>query len=652
MFCSIYSVVFVDEQPSTIVVVDDDKQPPSIHVVDNEQPPTTTVVDNVQPPSPLVVDDEQPPSLPDNGPSTSSLPVGAARQSPSSVNNKEKQKSYRPRKQMTKSKVLKKRRGTTTANAAVERQQPAQSKSTKNYDDDDITVHEKTFEPNRVPGAYINESFLRSSKEIEFFQLFFDNKIIETIVENTNKYAWANISKKQSYADKNGAWVETTPAEIKNFISLIIYQALVKVPTYDRYWSTKSLYHGLWAREIMTMKRFKALLAMLHVVDPFNEKDGDKLRKVGPFINNFKAKCKEFYQPSKNIAVDERLVKSKHRSGIRQYIKNKPVKFGIKLWVLADSQNGYTVDFYVYAGKNDSAVVANDLGLGYNVVMKLAEPYLNQGYHLFCDNFYTSPTLVKDLFIQGTHCCGTTTQNRKGYPDTMKDGSSWAKKESRGAMRWNRDGDCVAVQWKDNKLVTILSSIDSANLYVEVTRKKKEAGKWSTVSVRQPKCVQRYNKYMNGVDRSDQYLAKYNSLRKCIRWWKTLFFHMVDISLVNGFILFKHYQNMHPEIACLQRPKRYSVLEFREAVLRQLIGLNEFGDPPIYKANVNPQPKDFICSHLPQFSDTKRNCKLCYMKTKKELKIHSFCSTCNVHLHVTKQNNCFAEWHSSEFHQK
>jgi len=55
----------------------------------------------------------------------------------------------------------------------------------------------------------------------------------------------AKINSKQSYADKNGAWKETNPAEMKKFIACLVYQGLVKVPTYHRYWSTRSLYHGL-----------------------------------------------------------------------------------------------------------------------------------------------------------------------------------------------------------------------------------------------------------------------------------------------------------------------------------------------------------------------------------------------------------------------
>ena len=98
-------------------------------------------------------------------------------------------------------------------------------------------------------------------------------------------------------------------------------------------------------------------MALLHVVDPGSEDKGDKLRKVESFVTCFKSRCLALYQPRQNLAVDERMVKSRHRSGIRQYIKDKPTKWGIKLWVLADSSNGYTVDFNVYIGKEAGQTV-------------------------------------------------------------------------------------------------------------------------------------------------------------------------------------------------------------------------------------------------------------------------------------------------------
>ena len=129
-------------------------------------------------------------------------------------------------------------------------------------------------------------------------------------------------------------------------------------------------------------------MAILHVVDPATEAPGDKLRKVESLIDYFKSRCLSLYQPRQNLAIDERLVKSRHRSGIRQYIRDKPTKYGIKLWVLADSSNGYTIDFNVYIGKAAGRDVSEN-GLGYDVVMTLIKPFLNQGYRLFVDIIFT-----------------------------------------------------------------------------------------------------------------------------------------------------------------------------------------------------------------------------------------------------------------------
>ena len=74
----------------------------------------------------------------------------------------------------------------------------------------------------------------------------------------------------------------------------------------------------------------------------------DKLTRVQPLIDHVRRVSQDIFQPYEKIAVDERIVKSKHKfSGIRQFMKDKPVKFGIKLWVLADTITGYTSNMFV-----------------------------------------------------------------------------------------------------------------------------------------------------------------------------------------------------------------------------------------------------------------------------------------------------------------
>ena len=80
-------------------------------------------------------------------------------------------------------------------------------------------------------------------------------------------------------------------------IALIFYCGLVKVSSFNCYWSIKSLYHGLWARSIMSRDSFKALIGMLNVVDPGTEDEQDKLWKVNGFLQFLKKKCKSLYQP-------------------------------------------------------------------------------------------------------------------------------------------------------------------------------------------------------------------------------------------------------------------------------------------------------------------------------------------------------------------
>ena len=178
-------------------------------------------------------------------------------------------------------------------------------------------------------------------------------------------------------------------------------------------------------------------------------------------------------------------------------------------------------------------------------------------------------------------------------------------------MRWLREKPYLALQWKDNKVVTMLSIIHKATDFVMAKRKEKVDGKWEGIDVKQPKVIAEYNSYMNGVDKSDQILSSHNILRKCFRWWKTLFF---DLIVVNSFILFDESQK-HDKREEFRRPSGYSLLHFREELVRNIMDLPEHANPPVYAVKIprkNVVTLPHLTAHLPSFTKERRSCKVCY----------------------------------------
>ena len=53
-----------------------------------------------------------------------------------------------------------------------------------------------------------------------------------------------------------------------------------------------------------------------------------------------------------------------------------------------------------------------------------------------------------------------------------------------------------------------------------------------------PQMIVDYNANMGGVDRSDQLILYYGYAHRCKKWWKRVFFHLLDLVVVNSNILY------------------------------------------------------------------------------------------------------------------
>ncbi|CAG5017206.1 unnamed protein product [Parnassius apollo] len=95
----------------------------------------------------------------------------------------------------------------------------------------------------------------------------------------------------------------------------------------------------------------------------------------------------------------------------------------------------------------------------------------------------------------------------------------------------------AATSWKDNKQVLLLSTYVGANPVGTISRYDKKQKK--NISIPCPKVIEEYNAHMGGVDTMDSYLGRYRIRMKSKKWTNRLFQHMLDMAVINSWILYK-----------------------------------------------------------------------------------------------------------------
>lgn len=204
----------------------------------------------------------------------------------------------------------------------------------------------------------------------------------------------------------------------------------------------------------------------------------DKLYKVRRFLDQLLPRYAAEWTGHQWLAIDEQMIPYRGRVGFRQFVANKPKRFGIKVWAMADATNGYILQQQIYTGKNVEQRMP-DVGLGTRVVLDLTRGYENQGYIIVTDNFYTSPTLAQKLLQKGINSLGTVKGNNRDLPKELVFPKK--PKPMRGSSSWRTCGRLLAVSWYDNKPVYFLSTIhkplhspETSQVNKEVRRRSKQ----------------------------------------------------------------------------------------------------------------------------------------------------------------------------------
>ena len=179
-----------------------------------------------------------------------------------------------------------------------------------------------------------------------------------------------------------------TRAELWGFIALILNMGIIHLPDIESYWKTSWVCQVPFFRDILPRDRFQEIFWMLHAGTP--GVTARKVDKIKPLLDILLPRFQELYRPSQNLAIDETMVGFRGRFGSLQYMPQKPTKWGIKAFTLADAANGYLLNSLIYTGAQTLEHVDpayRSLPQPAQVVMDVMGQYLDKGHHLFTDRY-------------------------------------------------------------------------------------------------------------------------------------------------------------------------------------------------------------------------------------------------------------------------
>lgn len=256
----------------------------------------------------------------------------------------------------------------------------------------------------------------------DIFEIFFDNEIIEFLVEETQKYAIF-----LNHPDPN-----ITAAEIKCFLGILILSGYNTLPSKRMYWDVKDDAKNISVSNSMRRNRFLQIQRYLHFADNTKMDASDKAWKIRPLMDKIKKRCLDNFVPVQNLDFDESMIRYYGRHGCKQFIRGKPIRFGYKMWSL-NSTEGYMVNFDLYQGKNPRGNEIYETFFGKSaspLVLMLEElRHSNLPYNIHVDNLFTGFNLFAYLRYLGYGAVGTIRENRIPKSCPLLNKKSFSKKK-------------------------------------------------------------------------------------------------------------------------------------------------------------------------------------------------------------------------------
>ena len=428
-------------------------------------------------------------------------------------------------------------------------------------------------------------------------------------------------------------WRPTTTLELKKYLGLTFLMAINKKPELEMYWSQDELYFSSFfsRSEALSRDRFLALTHFLRFADYDQiEDENDSYKKIEPFLNEVQRICKNSRLPKKDISVDEKLMLYKGRLYFRQYIPNKRSRYGIKIYACCESQTGYLWNFLLHTSAKHHHCFGNDVPNAENfshserVIIELVKDILDQGYHIFADNWFSSVKLASFLIERNTLYTGTLRECR-GVPAMLR-----LYKTAVRESHFSRSGKVLIAKFADKKSsgkkTVYLIDTSSAAKRDDVTEVRKGG---EVIRMQKPSVIGIYNSNMGGVDRTDAEIHPYSANRNKLNWFLKTAMYFFQLLLRNAFVFYS------------ESGGRKNFLQFHEAAVRHFVLTSGTGRRPgaiipreIARSAEHCTPRELNLSHLPtRIPATSNNakpckrCRVCYSQgRRKETRFE--CTTC------------------------
>jgi hypothetical protein len=282
--------------------------------------------------------------------------------------------------------------------------------------------------------------------------LFCDELFMKIVVDSTNKEMTRAFTEGSRLHDL----MLLDISEAKAFLGLLILIGVLR----GRREPLQQLWDDKWGRPIfratMGINRFKTILRYMRFDDKETRAErrvADKLAAIRELFEHFVNSCRTYYELSPCTTVDEQLSPFRGRCPFRMYIKSKPAKYGMKLWVLCDSETAYCGNAQVYTGKEGNVP---EKGQGARVVKDLVTYIYNTGRNITMDNFFTDVELADHLLTQKLTVVGTVRKNKACLPaellETGRDVQS-------SIFLFTKDMTLTSYVPKANKCVVLLSTM-------------------------------------------------------------------------------------------------------------------------------------------------------------------------------------------------